>query len=80
LSDRIAGGPPVRAGWPTGDRALTFSERKEMQRRLTQAGFDTKGVDGRVGPKTIDAIRAYQKKRGLVPDGYASVTLLQGLR
>lgn len=80
LSDRIDGGPPIRAGWPTGDRALTFAERKEMQRRLTQAGFDTKGVDGRVGPKTIDAIRAYQKKRGLVPDGYASVTLLQGLR
>ena len=80
LSDRIAGAPPIRASWPTRDRALTFSERKEMQRRLTQAGFDTKGIDGRVGPKTIDAIRAYQQKRGLVPDGYASVSLLQGLR
>ena len=80
LSDRIAGGPPIRASWPTRDRALTYAERKEMQRRLTQAGFDTKGIDGRVGPKTIDAIRAYQKKRGLVPDGYASISLLQGLR
>ncbi|MGA9408830.1 MAG: peptidoglycan-binding domain-containing protein, partial [Roseobacter sp.] len=52
----------------------------EMQDRLTLAGFDTQGVDGRVGPNTIDAIRAFQKNRGLVPDGYASMALLQQLR
>jgi len=80
LSDRIKGGDPIRASWPTDDRALTFSERKEMQQRLTQAGFDTQGVDGRVGPNTIDAIRAFQKKRGVIPDGYASMALLQKLR
>ncbi|MEM1074869.1 MAG: lytic murein transglycosylase [Pseudomonadota bacterium] len=80
LSDRITGGAPIRSSWPTADRALTFSERKEMQRRLTQAGFSTQGIDGRVGPKTIDAIRAYQVNRGLVPDGYASLALLSTLR
>ncbi|MEM9575716.1 MAG: lytic murein transglycosylase [Pseudomonadota bacterium] len=80
LSDRITGGGPIRASWPKGDRALSFAERKEMQQRLTQAGFSTQGIDGRVGPKTIDAIRAYQKNRGLVPDGYASLALLQELR
>lgn len=80
LSDRIKGGGPIQASWPTDDRALTSSERKEMQDRLTRAGFDTQGVDGRVGPNTIDAIRAFQKNRGLVPDGYASMALLQQLR
>jgi hypothetical protein len=80
LSDRIKGGSPIRASWPTNDRALTFTERKEMQQLLTRAGFDTQGVDGRVGPNTIDAIRAYQHNRGLIPDGYASMVLLETLR
>ncbi|MEM1353128.1 MAG: lytic murein transglycosylase [Pseudomonadota bacterium] len=80
LSDRIGGAGPIRASWPVSDRALSFSERKELQQRLTRAGFDTNGVDGRVGPNTINAIRSYQISRGLLPDGYASVTLLKQLR
>ncbi|PZX19029.1 lytic murein transglycosylase [Palleronia aestuarii] len=80
LSDRIAGGPPIRADWPRGDRALTFDERLEMQRRLTSQGFDTKGVDGRIGPLTISAVRSFQRAQGLIPDGYPSLRLLQTLR
>ncbi len=80
LSDRIMDGDPIRASWPSDDRALSFAERKEVQERLTQAGFDTQGVDGRVGPNTIDAIRAFQKAKGLIPDGYASMALLEQLR
>ncbi|QBF29730.1 lytic murein transglycosylase [Thalassococcus sp. S3] len=80
LSDRITGGPPIQSDWPRGDRALTFSERKEMQTRLTRAGFDTQGVDGRIGPKTINAVRAFQSANGLMPDGYASLNLLKQLR
>ncbi|MEY8827254.1 lytic murein transglycosylase [Sedimentitalea sp. XS_ASV28] len=80
LSDRIAGRPPIQANWPRSDRALTLSERKEMQQRLTDKGFDTQGVDGRIGPLTIDAVRAYQVASGLTPDGYASMNLLKRLR
>ncbi|WP_299672730.1 lytic murein transglycosylase [uncultured Roseobacter sp.] len=80
LSDRIKGGPAIQASWPRGDRALTFSERKELQQRLTRAGFSTQGVDGRIGPKTIAAVRAYQRNQGLVQDGYASLSLLKRLR
>ncbi|CUH74725.1 lytic murein transglycosylase [Tropicibacter naphthalenivorans] len=80
LSDRIMGGPKIRGSWPVNDRALTFSERKEMQRRLTAAGFNTRGVDGRLGPNSLAALRAYQRARGLVPDGYASLSVLQKLR
>jgi lytic murein transglycosylase len=80
LSDRLAGGPPIRGGWPRGDRALTYDERKEMQRRLTAAGFDTQGIDGKIGPLTIAAVRAWQAAQGLTPDGYASPRLLDRLR
>ncbi|MFL4469451.1 lytic murein transglycosylase [Tateyamaria armeniaca] len=80
LSDRIGGGPEFTANWPRGDRALSFVERKEMQKRLTAAGFDTQGVDGKIGPKTLEAVRGFQRARGLTPDGYASLSLLKTLR
>jgi lytic murein transglycosylase len=80
LADRIAGGPAFRAGWPRGDRALTGEERRELQRRLTAAGYSTNGVDGIVGPNTIEAVRRFQQAAGVVPDGYASLRLLERLR
>ena len=80
LSDRIAGGGAIQASWPRGDRALVFAERQELQRMLTAAGHSTQGIDGRIGPLTIDAIRSYQRSQGLVPDGYASLSLLMRLR
>jgi membrane-bound lytic murein transglycosylase B len=80
LADRIRGGPEIRASWPRGDRALTFAERKEMQARLTERGFDTRGVDGKIGPNTIAAIRGFQRQRGQIADGYASLRLLEALR
>lgn len=80
LADRIAGGPGFRADWPRGDRALTGAEKRELQRRLTAAGFPTDGIDGIVGPNTIEAVRRYQQAVGVVPDGYASLRLLERLR
>ncbi|QDY71252.1 lytic murein transglycosylase [Qingshengfaniella alkalisoli] len=80
LSDRLKGGPGIRASWPRGDRSLKLSERKELQQRLSAAGFSTKGIDGRIGPNTIEAIQNYQQARGLLPDGYPSYGLLQHMR
>lgn len=80
LSDRLKGGDDFKASWPRGDRALLFAERKELQQRLTRAGYSTKGVDGKIGPNTITAIRSYQNSVGMVPDGYPSLTLLKKLR
>lgn len=80
LADRIAGGDAIQHAWPRQDRVLTYAERQELQRRLTAAGFDTEVVDGLIGPLTINAIRRYQRANGLVPDGYASLRLLQRLR
>jgi hypothetical protein len=80
LSDRLRGGAPFTAGWPRWDRALLRTERRELQERLTAAGFDTVGIDGRIGPRTQEAVRGFQRARGMVPDGYASVAVLERLR
>lgn len=80
LADRIKGGAAIQAAWPREDRALTLAERIELQERLTRAGFDPGGVDGKIGPNTIAAVRAYQRKLGLIPDGYCSLDILGRLR
>ena len=80
LSDRITGAGPIRSDWPREDRALTFDERMEMQRLLTAKGFDTQKIDGKIGPLTINAVRAFQTSIGDIPDGYASLNILKKLR
>jgi len=80
LSDRLKGGPEIQASWPRGYKPLSFKEKQRMQRILTRRGFDTDGVDGIIGPNTINAIRAYQKSRGVTPDGYPSEALMKLLR
>ena len=80
LADRLRGAGGFRASWPRDDRPLSVEERKELQERLTARGFDTGGVDGRVGPLTLAAVRDFQSRAGLTPDGYVSAELLQRLR
>ncbi len=80
LGDRLKGDGPIRASWPRGNRALKFAERKELQERLSAAGFSTQGVDGKIGPNTISAVRAYQRSVGAIPDGYPSLSILKALR
>ncbi len=80
LSDRLRGAGALRGQWPRSDRALTLSERKEVQRRLVALGFDTAGIDGRHGPATIAAVQGWQRQQGLPPDGYINAELLARLR
>ena len=80
LSDRLRGGPAIAAPWPRHWRALTLEERRELQSLLVAKGLDTGGVDGRIGPKSIAAVKAWQKARGDVPDGYPSPDVLEALR
>lgn len=80
LADRIKGGPAIQASWPREYLALSFAERVEMQQRLLAAGFSPGGVDGKIGPLTIAAVKAFQTASGLVPDGYPSLDILTRLR
>ncbi len=80
LGDRIMGAGEFKTGWPRGEKALSFKQKKKMQRLLARRGFKTDKVDGIVGPNTIAAIRGYQSSVGLTPDGYATTDLLKQLK
>jgi lytic murein transglycosylase len=81
LSDRLRGEGTFAKQFPGGERPPTVAELKELQERLTKAGFDTGGTNGRIGSDTMKAVRAYQKKVGIDPaDGYAGLKVLTRLR
>jgi peptidoglycan lytic transglycosylase B len=81
LGDRIAGGGPILAPFPGGERPLTLAELQEVQKRLTASGFNTGGTDGRIGQDTMRAVRDFQFKAGIQPaDGYAGLKVLAKLR
>ena len=80
LSSRIAGGGPMAASWPTGDKPLSTTQAKEIQRNLQRLGFNVGEIDGRIGEQVQTAIRAYQRREGMVADGYATLALLERMR
>jgi lytic murein transglycosylase len=80
LGDLIAGRGDFRQQFPDGERIPTTEEVKEIQRRLTERGFKTDGIDGRTGSDTVKAIGAFQRSVGMKPDGYAGLKVLARLR
>jgi len=80
LADRLIGAAPLVAKKPLNDKALSRSDMKEIQRLLGQKGFDAGPADGIAGSKTRNAIKAYQRKAGLPPDGFADAGLLVHLQ
>ena len=80
LADRLRGGGPFAQAWPRYERMLSQDERLELQQLLATQGYDVGEVDGRVGARTRKAIRHFQVQIGRVPDGFASVSLLDQLR
>lgn len=57
----------------TPDSSVTYtattSQNKVIQQRLKNWGYYTGAVDGILGPKSISAIKKFQKNNGLVADG-----------
>lgn len=80
LANQIAGKPGILAQWPINDVMLNQAERTELQQRLSDNGFDTKGVDGKIGPNSQAAIRAWQKTEKLITDGYINKQLFELLK
>ncbi len=79
LADRFTGGPAI-ARMPVNETALSRAQVEELQELLNSRGFDSGEPDGRVGSRTRAAVRAYQSEQGLIPDGHASLSLLDALR
>jgi membrane-bound lytic murein transglycosylase B len=80
LADRMRGGGPVVQPWPREERVLTRAEVYELQQRLVAHGFDAGEPNGRFGAKSRAALRDFQARAGLTPDGFATVAVLERLR
>ena len=78
LATRIAGGPLLHRGNPPP--ALAFNDVKDLQTMLTRAGYDVGTIDGFLGLKTRQAVKAMQIKYGLPADSYPTVELLARMR
>ncbi|WP_407496221.1 lytic murein transglycosylase [Pseudooceanicola sp. MF1-13] len=79
LADRLAGGGPIRGSFPPDRYGLTKQQRITLQEKLTARGYDTGGTSGVIGPKSREAISAYQSSRGLPVTGAPSPELLGSL-
>jgi membrane-bound lytic murein transglycosylase B len=79
LGDRLMGGQPIQGAWPK-EPMMAKDQRQELQERLARLGFYEGDTDGKFGSKTRDAVRNFQLRRGLIPDGYADYAVLRELR
>ncbi len=80
LADRLRGGTAFRTAWPTDDPGISRAQRRELQTRLSERGFDIGTADGAIGPRTRTAIRAFQASAGLPQDGRAGMKVLDALK
>ena len=79
LADRFSGGAAI-VHMPENETALSRTQVAELQELLNSRGFDSGEPDGRVGSRTRAAVRAFQSEYGMIPDGHASLELLDQLR
>jgi membrane-bound lytic murein transglycosylase B len=80
LADRLRGGGAFAQAWPRSERPLNKTELRELQGQLARTGYYRGRIDGKIGPVSRAAIRAFQARAGLDADGYAGFTLLNRLR
>jgi membrane-bound lytic murein transglycosylase B len=79
LADRMNGGAPIKAAWPTDDRPLPRDARIALQKKLSELGYKVKDFEGHVDFDLRDNIRAEQVKFGMVPDGNPTAVFLEKL-
>ena len=80
LADQIGGFPPPTRDWTRPFTRLTIAQSEELQARLARKGFYEGEVDGKIGPVSRSAIKAFQASAGLPQDGFASMEVLEVLR
>jgi lytic murein transglycosylase len=79
LADRISGMGPLAAAWPA-EPPMSLDDRAGAQRALLALGFDPGTADGVIGVNTRQALRAWQKAKGLPADGHLTLALAQQLK
>jgi lytic murein transglycosylase len=80
LADRLRGAGRFSTPWPTDDAGTSRAERREVQQRLADRGYDVGEIDGMIGTKSRLAISGFQTSIGVKPDGRAGQRVLQALR
>ena len=80
LADRVSGGASFTAAWPADIAPLSQVERRELQKLLSERGYDVGEIDGRIGAKSRLALIRYQKSEGRLADGFPTKQILQSLR
>ena len=77
FATRLEGAPVFDAGTP--EAGLDQDAMRALQKRLQARGYDVGGIDGILGARTRDAVRAEQSRLGLPPDGWPTPGLLRAL-
>src|SRR4029078_7276511 len=80
LADRIRGGGHFLHPWPPEETHVSLEQPTEFQRLLIAQGLMTGEPDGVIGPATLEAVKTYQRSKGLGVDGYPSLTLVKRLQ
>jgi len=80
LADRLKGYGPFARPWPTDENHLALGQRVELQKLLVARGLLVGDTDGVIGPATLEAVKVYQRTKGLPVDGFPSRTILELLR
>jgi lytic murein transglycosylase len=79
LADRIGGADGLATAWPK-ETPLSLADRMTAQEALAKLGYNPGVPDGQIGLGTRQALRAWQKDRGLPADGYLSPELVARLK
>lgn len=80
LADQIAGYGGLVHDWKRPFTPLTFTEKMELQRKLSAMGYYGGEIDGRIGSGSRAAIEAFQKRAGMEATGHPSKEVLDALK
>lgn len=80
LSDRIRGGRPLVATWPTDDLGLSRADRRELHTLLAARGYNVGSTTAALTTSVVSAIRDEQARLGFSRTGRPGQRLLTALR
>lgn len=66
--------------WPRNERALSLTERTELQQMLAKRGYAVSDRKGQFGMSERTALMQFQSSVGMTADGYPTVAVLERLR